>query len=284
MPTIYIDVLLILNGFIDCLLLSAVAAFRHLPHTRWRLLLGGFVGAVSSLIILLPRLPALLLLLLDIVTAAVMVRCAFPFTHIRSYLVSVGGLFLLSALFSGLSTLLWFFVAPQGFFVLNGVVYYNISSLLLLLCTLICYGISRIVEHLLSKEHAPSPPLVFTAEHHGQTVQFTALHDTGFSVCDTFSGNPVILVNRSVVAPLLPVDFPKISTGFRLIPCHTVAGDSLLYAFYPDRLTLSAKTGEKPLTGTLLAVSDQLKNEPFDALCGNDIAKFYLSNEKRNPP
>lgn len=282
MPTIYIDVLLVLNGFIDCLLLSAVAVFRHLPHTRRRLLLGGAVGAASSLIILLPRLPTPLLLLVDILAAALMVRCAFPFTGFRSYAVSVGGLFLLSALFSGLAMLLWLFVAPQGFFVLNGIVYYDVSPLLLLACTLVCYGISRAAEHLFSKERPPAPPLVFTAEHRGQTVQFTALHDTGFCVCDPFSGNPVILVSRTVAAPLLPSQFPASGADFHLIPCHTVAGDSLLYAFYPDRLTLTVKNSEKPLTGTLLAVSDHLKNEPFDALCGNDIAKFTLSNEKRN--
>ena len=62
MPSIYVDLLLFLNGFIDALLLSATAALRHLPHTRRRLCLGAAVGALSSLILLLPPLPTALVI------------------------------------------------------------------------------------------------------------------------------------------------------------------------------------------------------------------------------
>lgn len=276
MPTVYVDLLLILNGCIDGLLLSAVAVLRHLPHTRLRLLSGAVVGALSSLIILLPSLPAPVLALSDILVAAAMVRCAFPFTSKRSYFLSVGVLFLLSALFSGLSFLLWYFVAPNGFYIYNNTVYYDVSPLLLLGTTLCCYLLSRLAERLREKAVPPAKHLTLTAENRGQTVQFTALHDTGFSLCDGFSGNPVVLIDKTTAAPLLPAEYPAVTTGFRLIPCHTVAGDGLLYAFRPERLTVSTDKGEQPLSGTLLALSDQLKNEPFNALCGDDVAKFCV--------
>lgn len=276
MPSVYLDLLLVLNGFIDGLLLSAVAAFRHLPHTRFRLLLGSAVGAASSLIILLPALPMPLLLLFDVLAAAAMVLCAFAFTTWHSYLRSVGMLFFLSALFSGISTLLCFFLSPKGFYVFNGVVYYDVSPLLLLACTLVCYGVARGYECLSSRGVKPAKTLTLLAENRGQTVRFSALHDTGFSLCDGFSGNPVILVDETVCAPLLPADFQTAKSGFRLVPCHTVAGDRLLYAFRPERLTVWTETGETPLSGSLLALSDQLKNEPYDALCGDDVAKFCV--------
>ena len=276
MPTIYIDLLLLLNGFADCLLLSAVAAVRHLPHKRWRLLLGGAVGAIFSLVILLPALPTAVLALCDMLAAAGMVWCAFPFRGWRDTFKSVGLLFLLSAGFSGLSFLLWTFVAPAGFFVFNGVVYYDVSPVFLLLCTLVCYGISRLYEHLHSRAVKPARTLSLIAEHRGQTVPFSAFHDTGFSLCDGFSGSPVILIDRTVAAPLLPADFGAAASGFRLVPCHTVTGDGLLYAFRPDRLVCSSKQGDIPLSGTLLALSDTLKNEPYDALCGDDVAKLCI--------
>lgn len=274
MPTVYVDLLLCLNGFVDFLLLSAVAALCHLPHKRWRLLAGGAFGAVSSLIILLPALPVLWLLLYDILIAAGMILCAFPFCRWTHFSKSVGLLFLLSAGFSGLSYLLWFFVAPAGFFVFNGTVYYNVSPAVLVLCSLFCYGVFRLYERLSSKAAKPARLLTLTAENRGQTVVFHAFHDTGFSLCDGFSGCPVVLVDKAVVAPLLPADFGEVGSGFRLIPCHTVAGDGLLYAFCPTKLTLLTESGETPLSGALLALSDRLENEPFDALCGDEIAKF----------
>ena len=274
MPTVYLDLLLCLNGFVDTLLLSAVAALRHLSHKRWRLLAGGAFGAVSSLIILLPALPVLWLLLYDILTAAGMILCAFPFCRWTHFSKSVGLLFLLSAGFSGLSYLLWFFVAPAGFFVFNGTVYYNISPAVLVLCSLFCYGVFRLYERLSSKAAKPARLLTLVAESRGQTVVFRAFHDTGFSLCDGFSGRPVILVDKAAATPLLPADFGEAGSGFRLIPYHTVAGDGLLYAFCPKRLSLLTSRGEVPLSGTFLALSDTLKDEPFDALCGDEIAKF----------
>lgn len=274
MPTVYLDLLLCLNGFVDCLLLSAVAALRHLPHKRWRLLLGGGFGALSSLIILLPALPALWLLLYDVLTAAGMVFCAFSFCSRRHFIKSVGLLFLLSAGFSGISYLLWFFLAPAGFFVFNGTVYYNVSPAVLVLCSLCCYGFFRLYEHLSSKVAKPARLLTLVAENRGQTVIFRTFHDTGFSLCDGFSGRPVILVDKAVAAPLLPADPSDYPEGFRLIPYHTVSGSGLAYAFCPKRLTLLTSRGETPLSGTVLALSDALKNETFDALCGDEIAKL----------
>ncbi len=273
-PTVYLDLLLCLNGFVDYLLLSAVAALRHLPHTRWRQLFGSLVGAVSSLIILLPALPTFWLLLYDVLTAAGMIFCAFPFCRWTHFSKSVGLLFLLSAGFSGLSYLLWFFVAPTGFFVFNGAVYYNVSPVALVLCSLVCYGVFRLYERLSSKAVKPTRLLTLIAENRGQTVVFRAFHDTGFSLCDSFSGRPVILVDKAVATPLLPTDETAFPEKFRLVPYHTVAGDGLLYAFCPARLSLLTNRGETPISGAFLALSDTLKGESFDALCGDEIAKF----------
>ncbi len=274
MPSVYIDLLFVLNGCVDGLLLSAVAVFRHLPYRRTRFLLGTAVGALSSLVILLPALPAVLLLLYDIAAATLMVFCTFSFAGWRETGKTVGVLFFLSALFSGVSSLVQALLAPGGFYVFNGVVYYDVSPLLLLGCTLFCYGVARVYAYFAARRVPPVKTLLLTVENRGQTVQFTALHDTGFSLCDGFSGSPVVLVDKATAAPLLPADFGKPGSGFRLVPCHTVAGNGLLYAFRPERLTVAGKSGEIPVSGTLLALSDQLQLESFTALCGDDIAKF----------
>ena len=60
LPVVYIDVLLGVNLFVNYFLLLAVGRFLHLAVRRLRLLAGAAVGAVFSLSILLPPLPAVL--------------------------------------------------------------------------------------------------------------------------------------------------------------------------------------------------------------------------------
>ena len=51
MPVIYLDVLVVLNWFIDFLLLSSTSRILRLPFKRWRLVLGALLGGISSCLI-----------------------------------------------------------------------------------------------------------------------------------------------------------------------------------------------------------------------------------------
>lgn len=205
-----------------------------------------------------------------------MALCTFSVKTVRETAKTVGVLFLLSSLFSGVCSLVQAWLSVRGFYVFNGVVYYDVSPLLFLLCTLLCYAAARLVAAFSKQAVSPQSTLTLTAENRGQTVEFTALHDTGFSLRDGFTGSPVVLVDKATAAPLLPADFGAPGSHFRLIPCHTVAGDRLLYGFCPERLTARGHAGERSLRGTVLALSDELSHEPFTALCGDDVAKFCL--------
>ncbi len=59
MPVIYLDVLVVLNWFIDFLLLSSTSRILRLPFKRWRLVLGALLGGISSCLIFLPAMPFL---------------------------------------------------------------------------------------------------------------------------------------------------------------------------------------------------------------------------------
>ena len=141
MPVIYIDVLLALNLFIDFLLLSVTARIRRRPHRRWRTVLGALFGAACSCLIFLPDMPPVLSVAVKLVMAAVIVLIAYPWAGISVFLKDGVVFFVCSTAFAGLSLALWFFAAPQGFYVVNGVVYYDVSPLTLVALTVVSYGI-----------------------------------------------------------------------------------------------------------------------------------------------
>ena len=76
--TVYIDVLIGVNLFINYFLLLAVARFLHLPVRRGRMIAGAALGAFYALSIFLPELPSILALLIKLLMSATIIWAAFP--------------------------------------------------------------------------------------------------------------------------------------------------------------------------------------------------------------
>ena len=285
-PSIYLDVLLALNWLIDFLLLAAVARWRHLPHKRGRLVLGAAVGALSSLVILLPTLPVFAVALFNAGVAALMIAAAFPFHGVRPYLYSVASLFVLSALFGGIAYLLWLFFAPGGFYVMNGAVYYDVSPITLVATTLLSYGAVTLYDKLTHRTPPPVRTVRVEVRQGDATVSLRALHDTGQRLTDCFSGSPVLVVREAAVKPLLPAGLsdweskPEAlsSLHVRLVPFTSVGGPGLLPAFRPDDLTLVHPLGtRRSAAGAYLAVTKTLGRGDYDALIGDDLLSLFDS-------
>ena len=66
MRTVYVDVLVVVNIFIDFLLLLGTGRFLQLKSKLLRLILASLLGGAQSLVALLPEIPAALNILLDL--------------------------------------------------------------------------------------------------------------------------------------------------------------------------------------------------------------------------
>ena len=280
MPVIYLDVLIALNLFIDFLLLTAVAAWGHLPHQRWRLIAAAGVGAVAACTVLLPPLPWWGTAIIDIGVAAVMVRVAFAWHGWRGYGKSLATLYLLSSGFSGICTLIYRLFSPIGFQVLNGTVYYDIPPITLVLMTVISYAMLTAFEKLARPKLFGRHTYRITVELDGKTAEMTALYDSGNLLTETFSGAPVIVAERRALENWQLPETPEqaAAMGFRMIPTHTVDGDSLRPAFKPHRVMLQA--GLRPaqdITGVYIAVADTLGYGEFQAVIGTPVIELLTT-------
>lgn len=274
---IYADILFLLNGWLDFLLLLGVRRTLGVGTKPWRLALGAFVGAVSSLILFLPALPWWLSLLVKLAAAALMVAVAFVWRGWRAFGRQVALLFALSAGLAGLCGALYFFAAPTGFYVFNGVVYYSLPPLLLVVLTVVCYGALCLVESLM-RRRAPAKRCFTLRLHRGESaVTVRCLYDSGNHLVEPFSNRPVLVVERSVAECLLPVpaspEALSPGDGWRLVPFDSLGGQGLLPAFSPDQVVAVTAAGERVLPPCYVAVCPRLGRGEYQGLLGSALGE-----------
>lgn len=273
---IYIDILLALNWWIDFLLLLGVRRVMGGGVRSWRLAVGALVGSLSCLTLFLPPLSVWLTLAIRLGAAALMVTVAFRHRCWRDWWRSVLLLFTLSAGLAGLCGALYFFVAPEGFYVFNGVVYYSVPPLLLVVLTVVCYGLLWLAEQWL-RRRAPKEHVFRVRLSYGdKQVTFHCLYDSGNHLVEPFSGRPVMVVERGVAEELMPklpsVEELPTDGKWRLIPYDTLGGSGLLPAFVPTEVVCS----DRILPPCYVAVCPRLGRGEYRGLMGSAMGEDLI--------
>lgn len=247
-PAIYVDVLLAVNLFINYFLLLAAAKFLGVPKKQWRLVLGAGLGAGYSLAILLPAIPVMLNLAAKVILSASIVCVAFPIKSWKMFFKSMGCFYAMNFAFAGFMLAFWYFVGPPGLVIKNSVVYLSISPIVLILSTVASYVILRLIFRIIGKPESKSTLCMLQITLNNKTVSCTARVDTGNSLVEPFSHEPVAVVEYEIIQSILDVamqeamyspvnagsaSFP-VTSGIRMVPFHSIAGEGVLPAFRPD--------------------------------------------------
>lgn len=251
--TIYVDVLMAVNFFINYFLLLACAKFLALPVKRSRLAGASALGAAFSLSVLLPEYPAVLSLLIKLLMSVAIVLCAYGFGGIKRLIRNTLAFYVINFAFAGLMVAVWYFCAPQGLVIRNSVVYFNISPVLLIVLAVGCYALITLIGRITGRQQPQELFCRISVSSGGITCGCNARIDTGNSLREPFSNYPVVVVERSAIHRLIP---PDGDLNFRLIPYDAVSGSGVLKAFRPDRLTIDYKKQTIPVTNVYIAVSE----------------------------
>ena len=267
---IYLDVLIAVNLFINYFLLLAVAAFLRIRAARVRLIGGAALGAVYSLIILLPPIGPAASLFVKLLMSATIVLAAFGAPSLRFFLRTAACFYLTGFAFAGFMLAVWYFVAPQGMLMKNSVVYFDISPLMLFALTVVCYGAVRLLSRVAGRWQPKELFCSVTVQAGGKTADFTAKVDTGNTLTEPFSGFPVVVAEYGCVERIVPdgvrrqlfaaageADRAARSAGLRLVPFHAVGGGGILPAFQPDLMVISTAREKITVNEVYLAVTEK---------------------------
>lgn len=146
MKSVYIDVLITVNVFIDfILILCTKRLFVSTPRLKNVACVAS--GRSAKSYCTFP--PAFLLNIpIDVLCAAGIVLCAFGKCPFKCFIKRISVFLSLSFSFCGIMMFLYNAFKPKGMEVYNDTVYFNISPVLLIILTLVCYYILKLTKIL----------------------------------------------------------------------------------------------------------------------------------------
>lgn len=247
---IYGDVLIIFNLYINYFLVRGAALLLRRELSGKRCLLAAAVGAVSSLVIMLPSLPFFAVALIKAAVACGMVFAAFGKQPPSEFALSALCFLVISFLFAGLMLGLWILFAPLGMVYDNGVAYFDIPIWAAVAFTAAGYVVIRVVRRFADRRLDCSRVCSVTVSVGESSRTLKGLSDTGNCLCDLFSGKPVIVCRADSISELLPQNVRDYLSGkaakggIRLLPCRTVSSETLIPIFRADSITIDGKPAE----------------------------------------
>lgn len=292
--TVYVDILLAVNIFVNYFLLLASAKILHREIKRVRLFFASALGSLYSLIIFLPELPEAVTLFVNFAVSAVLTAIAFSPKTFKVFLREVAVFFGVNFAFAGIMLGIWLAFKPSGMVFNNSVVYFNIDIKILTVSTVVCYVIITLISRFM-KRSAPSDSVYsVTFSNSGRSVTVNALLDTGNTLKDGFSGKPVIIADESVFTALVgfvpedcfrgnnAVDMMGVQNKIRLIAYNTVGEKGFLKAVSVDSVSVKVGASEHTVKNVLVAQSKtRFTNGEYSAILNNDFFERMNSDDKR---
>lgn len=270
---IYVDVLLILNLYVNYFLLLATGRLMHLPCGRKRCIAAAAVGSLCALTIFLPPMHWALCTLLRFAMGVPVVWICFGR---RMRLRDVVCFFLVSMGFGGAMLAVSLWRRPVGMAFNNASLYLDFSPACLLICTVAAYALTCGIRFLVDRSTVTQGHYRVVIRYGPRVIGMEALADSGNLLMDRFSGKSVILCGGAELEQLVqlegnltdPAAYATMAMhckGMRLIPCATVTGSGVVPVFAPDEVLIcEACSGARKPVDALIGIQQERDGAIFN--------------------
>ncbi|MBR5451438.1 MAG: sigma-E processing peptidase SpoIIGA [Clostridia bacterium] len=287
MVTVYVDILIILNAFVNFFILLVTSSFMKENPKTLRVALSSFVGALFSLYIFLPSFSFILEATVRLLCSAVSVFVCFGKGSIIRFIRLTLVFYAVSFMYAGIMLGVWFILKPDSMAINNGIVYLDVSPLLLIIVTLVSYIVLTVVKMVSSKNGGGGESVGLKCKFDEKTISLSALVDTGHNIRDNLANSPVVIISRDKMKDLLGKDFDAFFEGniapdsflfprYRIIPCKTVGGNALLKAVRIDSMSVHRRDTVYKIDCPILAMSIASLGGDYDAIVGTDILQVTV--------
>ncbi|MEG2053904.1 MAG: sigma-E processing peptidase SpoIIGA [Oscillospiraceae bacterium] len=279
---VYLDVLLIINLILDYLILLCIKLLTGDLTSRWRLFAGAVVAAITSLIIIAPRLNIYLNFLYKILTALLIVSVSFKFFGYKMFIKKVIWFLILNLSLAGAVTLYMVYVNSKNIEVNNFVLYLDISPLTLLFCVMTVYIIIKILVLLFGtpkKEGIYKFEIIFN----GTKINTNIFWDTGFRLCDTFTQKPVLMLDvkclneeeRKKITEYKKGHSEKENEKLRFLFVKTVNGESVIPCTTAQKITDLSHSDGVSVNNFTVAFSENSFTNGYNGVAGNEFMESF---------
>lgn len=240
--TIYIDVLIILNIYVNFFLLLATARLRNLRLTVPRCIITSVFASLFSLVIFVPSMNIVAEGIFRVFSAFLVVLCGFGFGGFKVYLKNTFFFFAVNFVFSGVVSALMTTLNSSVMYFRNAVLYIDLSPVVLIIGTALAYAVINIVGRIFRKNDISDSRYSVIVSAFGKTVKMKALADTGNNLTDVFSGAPVIICDSEKLGVSADASMIGEIKGARLLPYSTIDNDGLIPVFRPSYVCVKNET------------------------------------------
>ncbi len=289
MQVIYLDILIVANIIIDYLLIRASCALVQTKISALRMLLSCLAGGLFSLIILID-LYAPIAFLLKILALIIMVAIAFGYKSYRWFLKCCAAFFMANFIFAGVMIALWYKLFPNSVLYKNGVVYFDVSIKVLIVSAVICYSVLSVISFFTKRRMPVNAVYQVEIYKNNRSLRVKALYDSGCFLKESFSGNPAVIIDKKVAAPIIPEGFEscfedasqciRSKEVFRLIPYSTVKNGGVFRSFKSDCIKIFDGGKWHTVKDVYIAVSEQRITGDFDMIIGTPVFDSINYEEK----
>ena len=218
---IYADILFLLNALITYIALLLTALIMRSPLKRVRFLIASVLGGAYALSIL-ADIPPFVNVVLKIVMCAALVFAAYGKMNVRLFMMHAL-LFLLINVVIGGVVLLLSLKDSRNFYSDLSVSYINVSPLTIIIALGISFVAVTLINRLALKRRHKNEIYKVSLTVAQKTYTLIGFCDTGNGLTEPFSGLPVCVVKKGVIAEL------ETEPLKRVIPFSSVGGNGMLY-------------------------------------------------------
>lgn len=240
---IYVDLIILLNFFLDFLLLLCTSLILKRNTKLIRLLLGALLGGVSILSLFI-NFDSLGLFLLKVFISVFMVLISFGFKDLKYFFNNLVYLYLSSIILGGFL----YFVNNELSYKNTGLIFFHngFSINFIIIITLSPVIILIYVKNQRKqKEELSKYYEVDITFLNGVTKHLTGFLDTGNNLFDPYEKRPIIVINKDALNGYNPRCI--------LVPCVTVKDNTLLKCFKIKKIIINGKKIEDEC---LVGISD----------------------------
>lgn len=253
---IYLDLVMILNFFIDFILLLTVSIILKRNVSITRIMLGAFVGGISILFLFFDM-NSITLFLFKIIISIFMILITFKFINIKYTLINLFYLYMTSIVLGGFLYLLniEFSYKKVGIIFINNGFSINLIFLIIF---------SPIILYIYIKQ---SKNLKYNYSNYynieiiknNKNYKYVGYMDSGNVLVDNLTKKAVILIDKRKI--LFNIK------EFRLIPYMGVEGNSMIKVIKIDKLIFN----NKEYSDVLLGIMDKISLDGIDAILNRKL-------------
>lgn len=211
MQVIYLDVLLLENALLNLLILYLVKRICRIERSNLYITFASLVGAIYVFVVFFPELKVFYSLTMKIAVSILMILIAFWPKDLKSFIRQIL-IFYGIAFFLGGSILSIFYLTNKNVGVNNGVLVLNrLSSKYLILGIIIGIIMVKVAFDFVDRYYdIKSKTVDLGIVNNDINKRLRALIDTGNSLKDPITGNPVVVVDMEYILDLIPSEIMDI--------------------------------------------------------------------------